>query len=290
MLDAIVERIPRARGRPGRARARAHLRLHVRPVPGRGRVRARHRRRLLAARAAASDGAGHDVRGRGARRRSRPSRGPRRALCRRRGRLRRHRPQGREDCRVGDTLTTTSARPPSRCPATGRPSRWSSRASTRRRPTSIRTLRDALDKLKLNDASLFYEPETSQALGFGFRCGFLGLLHMEIVQERLEREYDLDLLVDGAERRVPGTTKDGQEIDVDNPSDLPPPRSIGDRRAVHRSVDHRPRTLHRRRHGAVTRTRRRAEFHHMEYLQRGPRHARVRPPARRDRLSTSTTS
>ena len=83
-------------------------------------------------------------------------------------------------------------------------------------------LRDALEKLKLNDAALFYEPETSQALGFGFRCGFLGLLHMEIVRERLEREFDLDLLVDRAERRVPRARAERAKwIEVHTPSDLP---------------------------------------------------------------------
>jgi GTP-binding protein LepA len=82
-------------------------------------------------------------------------------------------------------------------------------------------LRDALERLKLNDASLFYEPETSQALGFGFRCGFLGLLHMEIVRERLEREFDLDLLVTAPNVAYRVQTPGGEWIEVHNPADMP---------------------------------------------------------------------
>src|SRR5919202_1791946 len=82
-------------------------------------------------------------------------------------------------------------------------------------------LRDALEKLKLNDAALFYEPETSQALGFGFRCGFLGLLLMEIVRERLEREFDLDLLVTAPTVAYRATTRTGETIEVHSPADMP---------------------------------------------------------------------
>ena len=82
-------------------------------------------------------------------------------------------------------------------------------------------LRDALAKLALNDASLFYEPETSQALGFGFRCGFLGMLHMEIIQERLEREYDLDLITTAPTVVYEVLKTDGEIIKIDNPGKLP---------------------------------------------------------------------
>jgi GTP-binding protein LepA len=87
-------------------------------------------------------------------------------------------------------------------------------------------LRDALGKLQLNDAAFFYEPENSVALGFGFRCGFLGLLHMEISQERLEREFNIDLITTAPSVQYRITTIDGEVKEVDNPTKFPPPTSI----------------------------------------------------------------
>jgi len=90
--------------------------------------------------------------------------------------------------------------------------------------------REALAKLTLNDASLFYEPESSDALGFGFRCGFLGMLHMEIIQERLEREYNLDLITTAPTVVYEVVTTKGETVQVDNPSKLPPVGSISEMR------------------------------------------------------------
>jgi GTP-binding protein LepA len=89
-------------------------------------------------------------------------------------------------------------------------------------------LRDALEKLRLNDASFTYEPETSGALGFGFRCGFLGLLHMEIVRERLEREFDLSLIATAPSVEYLAHRTNGEVMEVDNPSDMPPPTELAE--------------------------------------------------------------
>jgi len=92
--------------------------------------------------------------------------------------------------------------------------------------SSYENLRDALDKLRLNDSSFTVEPETSEALGFGYRCGFLGLLHMEIVQQRLERHFGLELITTAPSVRYRISTTDGEALEVSNPAKLPPPQKI----------------------------------------------------------------
>ena len=124
-------------------------------------------------------------------------------------------------------------------------------------------LRDALERLKLNDAALMYEPETSQALGFGFRCGFLGLLHMEIVRERLEREFDLDLLVTAPNVAYRVYTSDGAEVEVHSPADMPREFERVEEPYIEASV-----IVPKEYVGAVMElcNDRRGRFDHMEYL------------------------
>ncbi|MGK7940311.1 MAG: translation elongation factor 4 [Crocosphaera sp.] len=129
-----------------------------------------------------------------------------------------------EDARVGDTITL--AETPAKEPLPGyteaKPMVFCGLFPTD--SDQYEDLREALNKLKLNDAALSYEPETSSAMGFGFRCGFLGLLHMEIVQERLEREYNLDLITTAPSVIYRVTTVEGEVMEIDNPSLLPPPQ------------------------------------------------------------------
>ncbi len=124
-------------------------------------------------------------------------------------------------------------------------------------------LRDALERLKLNDAALFYEPETSNALGFGFRCGFLGLLHMEIVRERLEREFDLDLLVTAPNVAYRVETKAGETVEVHNPAEMPREVERVEEPYIKASI-----IVPKEHVGAVMELNndRRGRFDHMEYL------------------------
>ena len=132
-----------------------------------------------------------------------------------------------KDCRVGDTVTTPNALGQIESLHGYQPAKPMVFAGIYPvESNEYPLLRDALDRLKLNDASLFYEPETSTALGFGFRCGFLGLLHMEIVQERLEREYNLDILATAPSVEYYVTKTNGEVLKVDNPSDVPPEGEI----------------------------------------------------------------
>ena len=227
VLEAIVRAHPAARGRARGAAARADLRLRVRPVPRRRRLRA--------------DG------GRRASRRASRSRRCRRGTQAEIDDIGFFTPKmtpapgmsagevgyvitGIKDVtklRVGDTLTSRE-----------RPAAEALPGYREVRPMVFcglfpidtdryEDLRDALDRLALNDAALSYEPETSDALGFGFRCGFLGLLHMDIVRERLEREYDLELLATTPNVRYEVTLiNTGEVVEVRSPTDMPDPASI----------------------------------------------------------------
>jgi GTP-binding protein LepA len=155
--------------------------------------------------------------------------------------------------RVGDTLTTRSRRPvaaPAASGAAGSPGHPSAARAAGEATEALPgyrevkpmvfcglfpidsdrypDLRDALEKLTLNDAALAWEPETSDALGFGFRCGFLGLLHMDIVRERLEREYDVELLATMPSVQFDVTLTSGEELEVHNPSDMPDPGQVAE--------------------------------------------------------------
>ncbi len=128
-----------------------------------------------------------------------------------------------EDARVGDTITLAKAKAPEVLPGYVEAKPMVFCGMFPIDADQFPDLRDALERLKLNDAALNYEPETSSAMGFGFRCGFLGLLHMEIVQERLEREYNLNLIITAPSVVYRVTTNTGEVITIDNPSTLPDP-------------------------------------------------------------------
>jgi GTP-binding protein LepA len=142
-----------------------------------------------------------------------------------RDRLHHRADQGSRRRAVGDTITDdkrpaaeAAARASRKC------SRWCSAACSRSMPPTFEKLRDAIGKLRLNDASFSFEMETSAALGFGFRCGFLGLLHLEIIQERLEREFDLDLITTAPSVVYKIMPRDGDaSIELHNPADMPDP-------------------------------------------------------------------
>jgi GTP-binding protein LepA len=173
-----------------------------------------------------------------------------------------------KQCRVGDTITDDARPAPEPLPGY-RPAKPMVFAGLYpQMPNEYTLLREALEKLQLNDASLVYQPESSVALGFGFRCGFLGLLHMEIVQERLEREYSIPLLATAPSVEYQVTKTDGSEIVIDNPAELPAPNEIDEIREPWMDISV---ICPDRYIGAVMElvTGNRGEFKRMEYLQHG---------------------
>lgn len=171
-----------------------------------------------------------------------------------------------QECSVGDTLTGYSR--PAQDPLPGYV-QLKSMVFAGLYPSDgedYNNLRSALEKLRLNDASLAFEPESSTSLGFGFRCGFLGLMHLEIVQERLEREYNLDLIVTAPTVPYQVVLPDGREVRIDNPSKLPPTNEI---REIQEPVLNLTIVALNRHVGVIMELMhsRRAEFKRMEYIQ-----------------------
>ncbi|MDW8181279.1 MAG: translation elongation factor 4 [Anaerolineae bacterium] len=130
------------------------------------------------------------------------------------------------ECRVGDTITTADRPAPEPLPGFRPPKPMVFASFYPSEGEDYEVLREALEKLQLNDAALVFQPETSQALGFGFRCGFLGMFHMEIVQERLEREYGLDIVATAPSVEYEVLLRNGQVKTITRPSDLPDPSHI----------------------------------------------------------------
>ena len=170
------------------------------------------------------------------------------------------------DCRVGDTITVQSHPADEAWPGYRRAKPMVFAGIYPTDSDQYQELREALSKLSLNDASLVYEPESSVALGFGFRCGFLGLLHLEIVGERLEREYGLSLLTTAPSVEYQVTTTSGEEVLVDSPADLPDPSRIEEIREPWAKIDV---ITPSRFIGQVMElvTTRRGQFLRMEYLE-----------------------
>jgi len=169
------------------------------------------------------------------------------------------------ECRVGDTLTLADDPAPKPLPGyqPAKPMVFAGLYPTEGEDYNL--LRDALEKLQLNDAALSFQPETSQALGYGFRCGFLGLFHMEIVQERLEREYGLDIIFTSPSVEYQVTKTDGTELVIDSPAKLPPENEIAEIREPWMEVQIFTPAEYI---GPIMElvTKRRGEFERMEYL------------------------